>query len=205
VNLNSVKPEAFASYKDLLKPQWKGKIVAQDPRGSGPGQATFLFFYLHTDLGPDFIRALAGQGIMFLRDYQQEVDGLGHGNYSLLLGGPEPNTEQPIEQGLPIAIVDPSKLKEYSDIGAGNVNVALFNKAPHPNAARVYLNWLLSKEGQTLFARAQVYVSNRLDVPTDFLEQWRVPQPGAIVDDSLEAQQIRGEKLLPLLTEVLGK
>jgi ABC-type Fe3+ transport system substrate-binding protein len=41
----------------------------------------------------------------------------------------------------------------------------LFNGAPHPNAARVYLNWLLSREGQENWARLSEQDSRRLDVP----------------------------------------
>ena len=79
----------------------------------------------------------------------------------------------------------------------------LFNKAPHPNAAKVYINWLLSKEGQTVFARANGYVSARLDVPTDHAEPWRVPQPGAIKTYTKAAQQAK-DNLMPLLIEVFG-
>ena len=55
------------------------------------------------------------------------------------------------KQGIPIAIVDARQLKEGADVNPANGSLALFNKAPHPNAAKVYINWLLSKEGQTVF------------------------------------------------------
>src|SRR5712692_6501082 len=60
-NPTLAKPEEFKSYKDLLDPKWKGKLLVDDPRNPGPGQATFTFFYLHPDLGPDYIRALGKQ------------------------------------------------------------------------------------------------------------------------------------------------
>ena len=63
VNPILANPKEFKSYKDLLDPKWKEKIVADDPRKSGPGQATFTFFFLHPELGAKFIRALAGQGL----------------------------------------------------------------------------------------------------------------------------------------------
>ena len=81
--------------------------------------------------------------------------------------------------------------------------VALFNRAPHPNAAKVYLNWLLSKEGQTIFARATGYISARLDVPTDHAPQ-RVPIPGSIKTYTQEAMEVR-KKLWPLLTEAFRR
>ena len=61
VNPKVVKPQEIKSYKDLLNPKWRKKIVLDDPTRAGPGQATFTFFYLHPELGPNFIRALANK------------------------------------------------------------------------------------------------------------------------------------------------
>jgi hypothetical protein len=61
----------------------------------------------------------------------------------------------------------------------------------------------LSKEGQTIFARANGYVSARLDVPTDHTDAWRVPLPGAIKTYTRAAMQVR-EELQQLLQEVFG-
>jgi hypothetical protein len=80
----------------------------------------------------------------------------------------------------------------------------IFNRAPHPNAAKVYINWLLSKEGQTINARATGYISNRLDVPTDHAAPWRVPQPGSIKTYTQEAIDKKHE-LSPILIEVFGR
>jgi iron(III) transport system substrate-binding protein len=107
------------------------------------------------------------------------------------------------KQGVPIAIVDPRQLKEGTDTSPANGAVALFNKAPHPNAAKIYINWLLSRDGQAVFTRASGYVSARVDVPTDHTEPWRIPQPGAIKTYTKAAMQVR-DKLMPLLNEVFG-
>src|SRR5262245_47429488 len=79
VNPTVANPKEFKSYKDLLDPKWKGKIIADDPRKSGPGNATFTFFFLHPELGVKFIRAIAAQGLTLLRDYAQEVTCSGRG------------------------------------------------------------------------------------------------------------------------------
>ena len=202
-NSKHVTAKEFKSYKDLLDPKWKGKLVMDDPRRAGPGQATFTFFYLHPELGADFIRALGKQQITILKDYAQEVDAVGQGRYPVLIGTADFVAVARAKQGIPIAIVDARQLKEGADVNPANGSLALFNKAPHPNAAKVYINWLLSKEGQTVFARANGYVSARLDVPTDHAEPWRVPQPGAIKTYTKAAQQAK-ENLIPLLIEVFG-
>ena len=204
VNPTLANPKEFKSYKDLLDPKWKGKIIADDPRKSGPGQATFTFFFLHPELGVKFIRAIAGQGLTLLRDYAQEVDMLGQGRYAVGLGFSDSLAEQRAKQGVPVEIVDIRQLKEGSDISPASGGLSIFNRAPHPNAAKIYINWLLSKEGQTINARATGYISNRLDVPTDHAAPWRVPQPGSIKTYTQEAID-KKDDLFPILTEVFGR
>jgi iron(III) transport system substrate-binding protein len=204
VNHSLVDPAQFTSYRVLLDPKWRGKIIADDPRGAGPGQATFSFFYLHPELGPSFIRELARQEITFLRDFRQELDAIGHGRYEVLLGAADATALETIAQGVPITIVPATQLKEGTDISPAEGAVALVNRAPHPNAARVYLNWVLSKEAQTAYAKTSGFVSSRLDVPTDHTYPWRVPHPNAIKTYDLNAIAVR-DQLLPLLEELFGK
>ncbi len=66
-NPKLVNAKEFKSHKDLLNPKWKGKMVVDDPRRAGPGVATFTFFYLHPELGPEFIRALGKQQMTILK------------------------------------------------------------------------------------------------------------------------------------------
>ena len=204
INTSLANSKEFKSYKDLLDPKWKGKIFADDPRKSGPGQATFTFFFLHPALGPDFIRSLGGQGLTLLRDYAQEVNMVGQGRYPVGLGFSDSLAEERAKQGVPLAIVDPRQLKEGSDVSPASGGLSIFNRAPHPNASKIYINWLLSKEGQTLYARATGYLSARLDVPTDHAAPWRVPQPGSVKTYTQEAMDVK-KQLMPLLMEVFGR
>ncbi len=204
VNSTLVNAKEFKSYKDLLNPKWKGKILADDPRKSGPGRGTFTFFLFHPDLGAKFIRSLGSQRLTLLKDYAQEVDMVGRGNYPIGLGFSDSLAEERAKQGVPIEIVDIRQLNEGSDTSPASGALSIFNHAPHPNAAKVYINWLLSKEGQTIYARATGYVSTRLDVPTDHTEPWRVPQPGAIKTYTKAAMDVKDDLVL-LLQEVFGK
>lgn len=204
VNTNLVNEGEIKSYKDLLDPKWQGKIAIDDPRRAGPGQATFTFFYLHPDLGPDFIRGLAKQDLVVLSDYAQEVDMAGQGRYPIVVGTSDSLVLERQSQGVPITIVDPRTLKEGSDVSPASGMTGLFNRPPHPNAAKVYLNWLLSEEGQESFGRGAGYPSARLDVPTDYLPAWRIPQPGATKTYGLETRAVLDTGLNPLLQEVLG-
>ena len=203
VNPKVTKPTEIQSYKDLLNPKWRKKIVMDDPTRAGPGQATFTFFYLHPELGPNFIRALAKQEPAVLRDYTQEIDGVAREKYSILIGVSDIVAEARMKDGVPIAILDPRQLKEGSDVSPGSGGLGLFNRAPRQNAAKVYLNWLLSREGQEGFAKVNGYISARLDVPTDH-SPWRVPIPGSIKTYTRQAIDSKDE-LVALFKEAFGR
>jgi iron(III) transport system substrate-binding protein len=205
VNSQMAEPNSFKSYKDLLDAKWTGKIVIDDPRKPGPGQATFSFFYLHPELGLDYVRAFVNQKPVILKDYAQEIDSVGRGKYPIGVGLSDSLAEQRSKQGIPLAIIDPRQLREGSDVNPAAGAIGVFNRAPHPNAAKLYVNWLLSKEGQTSFARAAGYVSSRLDVPTDHAAPWRVPPPGAIKTYGLQWSSDLRTKILPQLNEIFGR
>ena len=205
VNTTLAKPGEFKSFKDLLDPKWKGKIIVHDPTIAGPSLTLFSLFHERKDLGPDFIRNLAKQDLRILRDTGQELEWLGQGRYPICLGCSNETAEGMMRQGVPIALVNPAQLKEggYLSVGAGAV--ALMNRAPHPNAAKVFINWFLSREGQTEFNRAAAYASRRLDVPN---QQWLDPEklPRAEFWPNYdEAAVAVKEKVRPLLVEIIGQ
>ena len=68
------------------------------------------------------------------------------------------------------------RIKEGSYLTTATASLGLMNRAPHSNAAKVYINWFLTKEAQTAYSRASTYWSRRVDVPTDHLEQAIVPK-----------------------------
>jgi len=205
INTTLVKAREFTAFRDLLDPKWKGKIiVGRDPRGPGPGQSIFTFFYLNPKLGPNFIRALIKQDLTILRNDRQSLDMLGKGKFSILLGPAETVTSDLIKRGVPIKLVAPQQLKEGGPLSPGPASLMLVNKAPHPNAASVYINWILSKEGQTQFTTVTGIPSLRVDVPTDHFESWRLPMKGGIptyTENAMKAKPL----LLGLLKEIIRR
>ncbi|HLY66257.1 MAG TPA: extracellular solute-binding protein [Chloroflexota bacterium] len=202
-NKTMVKDDEITSYKDLLDPKWNGKMQLDDPRRPGPGQATFIFFYLQPDLGADFIQAIAKQNITLQNDYQTEVDSVGQGRTPLMIGAADNLIEARIKQGAPIGIVPAAQLKEGTDVSSANGNVSVFNKAAHPNATKVYVNWLLTQQEQEVYAKANGFTDARVDVNGDWTEPWRVPAPNAIRTDGEVAVSVRS-KLNPLLAQVFS-
>jgi ABC-type Fe3+ transport system substrate-binding protein len=163
-------PTELKSYLDFLNPKWKGKIVARDVRTPGPGNGNMLFWYHQPDLGPAFLRKLfAEMGITMARSALQATDWTAQGKFvfCFFCSG---EIEKAKEQGLPVDVLDVG-WKEGAGIVSHSGNLALMRNAPHPNAARIFINWLLSREGQIetqrVLAKIQPADSRRIDIPKD--------------------------------------
>jgi ABC-type Fe3+ transport system substrate-binding protein len=173
-NVKLVDPREFKSYRDFLAQKWKGKVVAYDPKSVSTVAHSLRFFYNSPELGPDFIRRFFGEMELTLsRDQRQMLDWLAAGKFPIafFISGVEEAGKQ---QGLPVKMFDPNRFSEGAFVGPTQGSAALFNRAPHPNAAKVALNWLLSREGQiayqTVYAkRSEANESMREDIPKDLL------------------------------------
>ncbi len=149
VNYNTQLVDAndFKSYWDLLNPKWQGKIEIRDVREAGPGAGNTRFFYYHPEIGPPFIKRLFGEmNVTLFRDFRQGPDWLATGRFSLCFFCDVDVSKQ---QGLPVDTFGPTVFKEGGGIVQQFGTLALVNRAPHPNAAKVFINWLLSRKGQT--------------------------------------------------------
>lgn len=167
MNTDLVKEGELKTAKDLLDPKWKGRIIATNAES---GAQLWLGTILRLNLGDEFVKELyTTRNITFVRDVRQLTEALARGTYALGIG------------------VDIGVLKEFRVAGLGN-NVRplrlpetifaaatspfwLVNKAPHPNAAKLFLNWFLTKEGQTAYTTNILDNSRRTDVPQGAPEQ----------------------------------
>jgi ABC-type Fe3+ transport system substrate-binding protein len=78
--------------------------------------------------------------------------------------------EKAIKQGLPIG--QTLDLTEGGTLSSGGGTISFIDRAPHPNAAKVFVNWLLSREGQINFQARDGSDSLRIDIPkNDVLKQ----------------------------------
>ena len=167
-NTKLVNPKEFSSFWDFLNLKWKGKMVMFDP-GLAGAAAPLRFIYHHPELGPPFLRRLLGEmEIPASRDYRLFGDWLATGKYALILFTDAQRIDLDIakRQGLPVDWFGPNTFKEGAILGSASGNLGLINRAPHPNAARLAINWLLSREGQTAYQRIfQKPDSRRIDIP----------------------------------------
>jgi len=166
INTSLARKEELNSYWDVVGPKWKGRIVAQDPRVPGRGYSTVVFLYYAKDYGPQYLKRLFGEmGLVISRDSRQIVDWLAHGKFAVaLFVGSQGESSVTARQGLPVAEIEPTR--GTSALGTPRT-VTLVNRAPHPNAARVYINWLLSREGQIAYQQATATNSLRIDIPKE--------------------------------------
>lgn len=200
INSALVKREEMVSYLDLLNPKWKGKIVMNDPTTTGRGLAWFAGAADIMTL--DYLKRLALQEPLITRDQRQQADWVARGKYPLGIGVQQDIVEQYVGAGAPLELVS---FKEGGYISGGSGHVALINKAPHPNAARLFINWLLGKEAQTLFSRIEMRFSQRLDVSTDHLPAMTIPEPNKYyLPQWTEESQLARPKYMAMAQEIFG-
>lgn len=171
VNTDMIKLDEIKSVDDLLKPQWKGKFVMADPR---QGASYLIMSTLRLNGHGDAIKKLLqDQEPNIIRDRRQAVEAIVRGRF-------------PIAIGLLLAVVNEFK-NQGVGTGVKNPDVPdmdyqpsdctfLLNKAPHPNAAKLFINWFLTKEGGTAFAQNVKVNSARLDAP--IADPDSMPKPG---------------------------
>jgi iron(III) transport system substrate-binding protein len=166
-NTDLVKPAEIRSYDDLLNPKWKGKIGFLDPRTPGAGDSNWSFMW--ETKGEEFLKKLAVHDLVLGRDQRLLAENLAKGKVAIMIGLTYYSYLPFVKASLPIKPL--SALKEGTYATGGSGNLAIIRNPPHPNATKVFVNWVLGREGQDLVSRALGQGTRRIDVDTSWLRE----------------------------------
>ena len=155
VNRECISKEAFNKVDDLKKPEFKGKVVWHDPLLPGSGSRST--WRLTVDKGEDWLKDFyQNHDVTFSRDYRQMTEWLVTCRKPIAIGMPDDVLTSMQKQGIGAKVeelVGPNYFGHHGDGWAGgNENIGWYDKAPHPNAAKAFVNWYLSQEGQQRYA-----------------------------------------------------
>ena len=207
INTKVVKDDdlkALQSPDDLMSDKWRKKVVALSPNTAQVGNSYFRYTMLPKPFGAEWMERFIKSGaIEFVSNSRLIEDGLAGGKYAIAVFPNAPPLDLMEKQGLPVKRIE----HEFADVpgimtaGAPTQAVQIYDRAPHPNAAKLFVNWLLSREGMTYvhdhptnapFARNSL----RKDVPKTKVDPATLPEDGVnyyAIDALPEFQSRRDE------------
>ncbi len=158
-----MKEEQIKGLTDLLNPSWKGKLLLPDVRTMG--DAFWPMTSARLNLGDDIIKKLfVDQEPALSRDTRQIAEFMVRGRY------PDRARRQPAAARASsrskgsARTSRPSTSPRWTPSTPAAASLWLVNQAPHPAAAKVFINWLLTKDAQVVWAREVETNSRRIGV-----------------------------------------
>jgi len=151
------KEELPRTYEDLINPKWKGKVVLRDEDFETFGM---MLKVMGREKGMNFMRRLGAQGVDLRNSFTLAVQGVASGEIPLGMNLYGTHTEEFKKKGAPVDWVPMEFVLTTVE------PLAVSARAPHPAAARLFIDFLLSKEAQSIL-RDRSRISSRPDVPPD--------------------------------------
>jgi iron(III) transport system substrate-binding protein len=202
IDTTQVKEGEITSYKDLLDPKWKGKILAGDLRTKGSGFWAGTALRLKTG-NDEIIRQLwKDQEVVLSTDARQLTEQMVRGTYPIGLGAVSMSILLDFMAQGQGKNLKPIPTVEIDYVNSADHVLHYANKAPNPNAAKVFVNWVLGKEGNTIYSTQAQDNSRRVDVAVQSPDQQ--PEKGReyitidaepLIDEILKTQTIAKQVL----------
>lgn len=202
-NTDVVKENEITTHKDLLKPQFKGKMTLNDPTVTGVGNSLFTHFVVDLwglEEASEFFRQLLKQEPVIVRDNRLHVESVARGKYAVGLGTLADMLANFLAVGAPIA---PVITKEGTRVSSGTYSLSIPATSSHPQATIVFVNWLLSQEGQTVISKISHLPSMRVDVPTEGINPIYLPLPGEKLYPDTEEWQLTAVKMVDVAKRII--
>jgi iron(III) transport system substrate-binding protein len=195
-NPGEYKPAEFQSFDDLLSPKLQGKIGISDPRTPGSGNS--MWSHLLSVKGEEYLKRFVAQKLFVARDLRLLGENLTKGKIAVTVGIGYSELLPFIKAGLSVGPLPTPKEGVYATGGYGHLTV--LKNPPHPNASKVFVNWLLGKDGQEIFGRAMGVGSRRFDVETKWLKDFGVlaAKDGLTIDQYNRLENQSEEKVYKL-------
>lgn len=161
-NTGQVKPEDEPkSWMDLLDPKWKNKITIDTPVTSPMWpRIQYLLVQKNKVLPADYVQKIAANQPRIVATVRDPPQVVARGETPLGVSNNR-EVDPMIAKGVPIKPIGPRE----GTVGLGSPTIALIKGAEHPNAARLFINWFLGKEGQTVYTQALNTMCLRTDTP----------------------------------------
>ncbi|MBI4287819.1 MAG: extracellular solute-binding protein [Chloroflexi bacterium] len=202
INTSLVKPQDEPrSFKDFLDPKWKGNVLSLDPRTGGGGMfttiATMKYFKVLED---DYWKQLAPQLQLFGGSQQEQYRMVARGEYQVALPASDSPLAPLIAEGAPMKLL----AMDEGTVAQGD-SIMVVKGGPHPNAARLFVDWVLSPEGQEVYARASKINPMRKGVPGYMIPGANIT-PKKVINRTWEAAQAGNDyQKAGLMEQLFGK
>lgn len=149
--------------KTLIAPKLAGKISMADPRAGSPLVSSGAMLKTY---GEDFLRTLmTKQKPVIVKEQRQQIDWLGSGRYPVTIGLPSIAFVEYEQHGA--SVKEFKKMTGPKTWTQGVGGIQALADAPHPNATKVFVNWILSHDVQARLMKAVKLNSRRKDIPVE--------------------------------------
>lgn len=206
-NAKLVPPEKIKAKKleTLLDPAYAGKVYWHAPwvRGSGRSFAWMLYSAFGEEKLGRFIK---DQKVVFLQSQNEMVERMARGQVAMGIGPAYQGMLAPFrKEGVQIDARPFGNTPDVAEMAPGGFNLNIYNKRPHPNATRVFVNWLLSKDVIAGLSQAVKLTLRRQDVPSPEDSALQPVHGARYVQAQTEENQEGEEKALSFINKLLNR